>query len=209
MNALIYAPSGGGKTVNATAVKIGERGRNLLICSDNSSIVLQNFDRPNLDVIDIYNVKDFLQAYKKGYQSKKYDTIICDNLSDVFDMWILELEESGQFKDMRQAYQLVYQSLKRLTRESTHTGCNTIFTAWCDYFEVTLADGKKINRRQPKIPIKILDNVCGLMNVVGFVGQKDGKYLYALKGSDTLIAKDQLYNRDVCEPENIFLKGDK
>ena len=47
------------------------------------------------------------------------------------------------------------------------------------------------------------------MNVVGFVGQKDGKYLYALKGSDTLIAKDQLYNRDVCEPENIFLKGDK
>ena len=29
MNALIYGPSGAGKTVNATRVKTGERGKNL------------------------------------------------------------------------------------------------------------------------------------------------------------------------------------
>ena len=81
-------------------------------------------------------------------------------------MWILELDESGKYKDMRQAYQLVYQSLKRLVRKATLANCDIVFTAWQDLTEITLPTGEKVMRTSPKIPQKILDNICGLCNIV-------------------------------------------
>lgn len=208
-NALLYCHSGGGKTVNSTLVAAPNRGKNLLICTDNSSIVLQNFERPNLDTINVSKVTEFVEAYRAGYQSKQYDNIILDNLSDCIDMWLLELDESGKFKDFRQAYQLVYQSLKRLSRESTTLDCNTVFTAWCDIVQITLPTGEVINKYQPKIPAKILDNVCGLMNVVAYINtvEKDGKkvWYYVTEGGPALMAKDQIGCRKSCMPENLFI----
>ena len=208
-NALIYCQSGGGKTCNSTLVKAPKRGKNLLICTDNSSIVLQNFERPNLEIINVSTVKEFIDAYRNGYESQNYDNIILDNLSDLIDMWLLELDDSGKFRDFRQAYQLVYQSLKRLSRESTTLDCNTIFTAWSDNVEVTLPNGEVKTRLQPKIPAKILDNVCGLMNVVAYIStaiDKDGKkrWYYVTEGTPTLMAKDQIACRKNCMPEDIF-----
>ena len=208
-NALLYTQSGGGKTVNSTLVASPKRGKNLLICTDNSSIVLKNFERPNLEIQNVGNVKEFVEAYRKGYESKKYDNIILDNLSDLIDMWLLELDESGKFKDFRQAYQLVYQSLKRLSRESTTLDCNTIFTAWSDIVDITLASGEVATRLQPKIPAKILDNICGLMNVVAYINtatDKDGnkRWYYVTEGKATLIAKDQIGCRKSCMPEDLF-----
>ena len=207
-NALIFSQSGGGKTCNSTLVAAPNRKKNLLICTDNSSIVLRNFDRHNLDIKNVSTVKDFVDSYQAGYQSKKYDNIILDNLSDLIDMWLLELDASGKFKDFRQAYQLVYQSLKRLSRESTMLDCNTIFTAWSDNMEITLPTGEVATRLQPKIPPKILDNVCGLMNVVAYINtaNKDGvkRWYYVTEGSPTLMAKDQIACRKACVPEELF-----
>lgn len=208
-NALVYCQSGGGKTVNSTLVAAPSRGKNLLICSDNSSIVLRNFERPNLTVIPVSTVKEFVDAYQNGYKSKQYDNIILDNVSDLIDMWLLELDESGKFKDFRQAYQLVYQSLKRLSRESTALDCNTIFTAWSDNFEITLPSGEKAIRLQPKIPAKILDNFCGLMNVVAYINtgvDQNGnkRWYYVTEGAPTLMAKDQIGCRKSCTPRNLF-----
>ena len=208
-NALIYTQSGGGKTVNSTLVAAPKRKKNLLICSDNSSIVLKNFDRQNLTIQNVGTVKDFIDAYQKGYNSKQYDNIILDNLSDLIDMWLLELDASGKFKDFRQAYQLVYQSLKRLSRESAMLDCNTIFTCWSDNVEITLPTGEMAVRLQPKIPPKILDNVCGLMNVVAYINtatDADGnrRWYYVTEGKPTLVAKDQIACRKSCMPEDIF-----
>ena len=208
-NALLYAPAGGGKTVNSTRVLAPKRGKNLLICTDNSSIVLRNFDRKNLTIAEVHSVDEFLQAYHKACDSKQYDNIILDNLSDLFDMWILELgtpeeQQKGAPKDIRQQYQLVYQELKRLTRKSTAVDCNTIFTAWTDMMEIPQPDGSRIQRLQPKLPYKILDNVCGLMNVIGYVATDGQKWWYVTKPTATLFAKDQIFCRDYCLPETIF-----
>ena len=100
-NALVYTQSGGGKTVNSTLVAAPHRKKNLLICSDNSSIVLKNFDRKNLTIQNVGTVKDFIEAYQAGYTSKQYDNIILDNLSDLIDMWLLELDASGKFKYLK------------------------------------------------------------------------------------------------------------
>ena len=208
-NALIYCKSGGGKTVNSTLVAAPKRGKNLLICTDNSSIVLKNFARANLEIKNVGSVKEFVDEYRQGYESKKYDNIILDNLSDLIDMWLLELDASGKFKDFRQAYQLVYQSLKRLSRESTTLDCNTIFTAWCDIVDYPLPTGEVVNRLQPKLPPKILDNICGLMNVVAYINtatDKDGKkrWYYVTEETATLYAKDQIACRKSCMPEDVF-----
>lgn len=212
-NALIYAPSGGGKTVNATRVALGKRGKNLLICSDNSHVVLNNFERPGLEVAAIKTAEELHGRFEDAVSGEKYDNIILDNLSDIFDMWILELDESGRFKDMRQAYQLVYQSLKRLARKAGQVNTNVIFTAWADQTEIMLPDGTKTIRISPKLPFKILDNVCGLCNVVGYINvkEKDGKkaWYYTFQGSPTLYAKDQLFCRDWCQPEELFTGGVK
>lgn len=208
MNALIYGASGSGKTTNSTRVKTAKK--NLLICTDNSSVVLRNFDRPNLDIVNVSTAQAFIDEYRKGYESKKYENIILDNLSDLFDMWILELEASGKYKDMRQAYQLVYQNLRRLSRESASCGCNTIFTAWSDMTEIPQPDGSKKTRLQPKLPNKILDSVCGLMNIVGLVTSgpdKENKmqWWYTTKGSPEIMAKDQVKCRDFIMPEDLFV----
>ena len=213
-NALIYTQSGVGKTVNSTLVAAPKRKKNLLICSDNSSIVLKNFDRQNLTIQNVGTVKDFVEAYQAGYNSKQYDNIILDNLSDLIDMWLLELDASGKFKDFRQAYQLVYQSLKRLSRESAMLDCNTIFTCWSDNMEITLPTGEVAVRLQPKIPPKILDNVCGLMNVVAYINtatDADGnkRWYYVTEGKPTLVAKDQIACRKSCMPEDLFTVGEK
>lgn len=207
-NALIYAQSGGGKTVNSTLVAAPKRGKNLLICSDNSHIVLNNFKRPNLTIKNVSTVETFMKEYETGYTSMLYDNIILDNLSDLLDLWLLELDYSGKYKDFRQAYQVVYQSLKRLTRESTTLDCNTIFTAWSDNFEVTMPNGEKIIRLQPKLPGKILDNICGLMNIVAYINtvEKEGKkyWYYVTEGNNALIAKDQIGNRKTLMPADLF-----
>lgn len=217
-NALIYAPSGGGKTVNSTLVKTGKRGKNLLLCSDNSQVVLNNFNRPNLDVKVIEHWMDsdpagkaqdcFGQQFENAVASQKYDNIIVDNVSDLFDLAILEMDASGRYKDMRQAYQLVYQALKRLVREAGRVDCNVIFTAWHETEEITLPSGQKAMRTKPKLPMKILDNFLGLCNIVAYIctAEKDGqtRWYYHLAGAETLYAKDQLHCRKTCLPEDIF-----
>lgn len=223
MNALIYAPSGGGKTVQTTMIPAPNRGRNAMLCSDNSSIVLRQpqFERKNLDIITVEHWMDksregksqvnFHKQFDEAVESKKYDNIIVDNLSDLFDLAILEMDDSGLYKDMRQAYLIVYQSLKRLARRAGQLDCNIIFTAWADQHEIVLPDGNKAIRIEPKLPAKILDNVCGLCNIIGYIGvaaDKDGKkrWFYITEGSPALYAKNQFNGAAKCWPEDLWGK---
>lgn len=224
-NALIYAPSGGGKTVQTTRIPAPNRGRNALLCSDNSSVVLKQpqFKRDNLDIVTVENWMNtdkrgrpqsyFHQQFEEAVESKKYDNIIVDNLSDLFDMAILEMDESGRYKDMRQAYQVVYQAIKRLARKAGQLDCNVIFTAWANQQAVILPSGERGIRIEPKLPSKILDNVLGLCNIVGYIStavDKDGKkqWFYITEGSPNLYAKNQLTGAAKCWPEDLWGKNE-
>lgn len=225
--ALIYSISGGGKTVNSTRVKGGfttfdektgklistkPKGKIKLLSSDNSHIVLNNFERPNVDVEVVKQYLEgngdigFIQRFTNAIDENKYDTIICDNLSTLFDTAILELTETGKFKDLRNAYQTVYLAFKRLVRQANNANCNIIFTAWCDYEDTINANGEVVKRSQPKLPAKILDSFCGLCNIVGTVAKtSNGEYVFALEGTATRYAKDQIYCRKGCRPEELFV----
>lgn len=220
MNALLYCHSGGGKTVQATRIPAPNRGRNCLLCTDNSHVVLMQpqFCRENLDIVVVEHWlkadKDgnpqphFSEQFSAAVDSKKYDNIIVDNLSDLFDLSILETEERGLIKDGRQIYQASYQAIKRLTRRAGQLDCNVIFTAWAEQYETTTASGDRVPCIIPKLPGKIMENVLGLCNIVGYVAsaEKDGKrqWYYITEDRPNMRGKNQLTGAKSVLPEKLW-----
>lgn len=202
---IIFAPPGGGKTVNATLVP----GKTLLLSSDNSAVVLNNFERKNLTVKEVATFKDFLDSFDAATQGKHYDNIIVDCLTDLIDGFIVECRENKTFQDIRQAYMLVYTKVKALARSAAHCGTNVIFNCWEDSEEITTPSGEIKTRLSPMLPAKIKQQVCGLCNVIAYVTtakDKDGnkRWYYVTEPSETLMVKDQIGCAKSLLPENIF-----
>lgn len=212
--AMIWGPPGSGKTVAATAPT---KEKILLLCSDNSSVVLNRFDRKNVVVervehwIDPGDGKNyFSKQFETALASGKYTLIVVDNLTDLKEMALLEIEEQGKIKDIRQVYNAVYQAIKRLTRMAANAKCHVTFTAWDDAEEIVKMDGNPGIRQSPNLPMKIRPQVVGLCNIVGQMAKatnKAGEMVWFLITEDSETrygCKDQLYGRKSCMPENLF-----
>jgi phage nucleotide-binding protein len=204
--AIIYTKSGGGKTVNASRVE----GKTLLIDSDTSSVVLQNFDRSNVTVKKILSIANFMAEFETSAGSGEYQNIIVDNVTDIIDRWLLELGAIGKNGGNPgiQDYQTVYNGIKRLVRKAADCGVNVILNFWQDTYIVTNGDGPQTSMLSPKMPQKILENICGLCNIVAHIEvyekDADKTWYYNMVGSNNLYAKDQLFCRKTCMPEDIF-----
>lgn len=214
--ALIWGSPGSGKTVAATAPK---NEKILLLCSDNSAVVLNMFDRPNVTVERVENWIDpgdgknyFTAQFEAALNSGKYTLIVVDNLTDLKELALLQIEEQGKIKDIRQVYQAVYMAIKRLTRMAANADCHVTFTAWDDAEEVTKNDGTLALRQFPNLPKKILPQVLGLCNIVGQMSKaqnKAGEMVWYLITEDSEVrygCKDQLYGRKSCMPEKLYEK---
>ena len=201
----LYGQPGSGKTVNATRLP----GKTLLLSSDNSALVLKNFDRPNLTIRVVENFKDFTDAFEAATNDKQYDNIITDCLTDIIDAYIVEIRENGFSGDIRQYYLSVYTKVKSLVRRAAFCDTNCVFNCWEESEVVTLPSGEIVNRVSPMLPAKIKQQVCGLCNIVAYVTSaldKQGtkQWYYITEGSPAVMAKDQLYLRKACMPENAF-----
>lgn len=208
--AIIFGSPGSGKTVNSTTVP----GKTLLLSSDNSAIVLKHFDRPNLTVKVAGTFAEYIALFDEATESKQYDTVITDCLTDIIDCFIVECRESGKFQDIRQAYMLAYTKIKALVRRAAHCGTDCIFNCWEDSEEISLPSGEIVNRLSPMLPAKIKQQVCGLCNIIAHVttaNDKEGKrrWYYATEGTPSLMCKDQIACRKNCMPEDIFNGGNK
>lgn len=202
----LYGQPGSGKTVNATRLP----GKSLLLSSDNSSLVLKHFERPNLTIKEVKNFKEFTDAFEAATASKQYDNIITDCLTDLIDAYIVEIREKGFSGDIRQHYLAIYTKVKYLVRKSAFCGTNCIFNCWEDIETVTLPSGEIVNRVSPMLPAKIKQQVCGLCNIVAYVTSANDKqgnkqWYYVTEGKPTIMAKDQLFMRKSCLPENAFI----
>lgn len=204
--AIIYGAPGAGKTINATRIP----GKTLLLSSDNSAAVLKNFDRPNLTVKEVKNFKDFIDEFDAATTSKQYDNIIVDCLTDLIDAYIVEIRESGAKGDIRQYYLAIYTKVKFLVRKAAFCDTNCVFTCWEDAEMGELTSGEMARCVSPMLPAKIKQQVCGLCNVVARVSSAMDKqnnrqwYFYTEAGKETIMAKDQLFLRKSCLPEDIF-----
>ena len=211
---MIWGSPGSGKTVAATAPK---NEKILLLCSDNSSVVLNMFERKNVTVERIEHWLDpgdgknyFTKQFETALASKKYTLIVVDNLTDIKEMALLEIDEQGKIKDIRQVYQVVYMAIKRLTRLAANAHCHVTFTAWDDAEEITKQDGTLALRQYPNLPKKILPQVLGLCNIVGQMAKAkdkngDMRWFLVTEDSETRYGcKDQLMGRRTILPENLY-----
>lgn len=212
--AMIWGSPGSGKTVAATAPK---KEKILLLCSDNSSVVLNMFDRKNVTVERVEHWLDpgdkknyFTKQFETALNSGKYTLIVVDNLTDIIEMGLLEIDEQGKVRDIRQVYQLMYQAIKRLARTAANAKCHVTFTAWDSTEEYPKNDGTMGIRFSPNLPKKIINQVLGLCNIVGQMAKaKNSKgemqwYLITEDSETRYGCKDQLYGRKSCMPENLF-----
>jgi phage nucleotide-binding protein len=212
--AMIWGSPGSGKTVASTAPK---KEKILLLCSDNSSVVLNMFERKNVTVERIEHWLDpgdgknyFTKQFETALASGKYSLIVVDNLTDLKEMALLEIDEQGKIKDIRQVYQVVYMAIKRLTRMAANAKCHVTFTAWDDTEEIVKNDGTPALRQLPNLPKKILPQVLGLCNIVGQMAKAKDKsgqmrWFVITEDSETRYGcKDQLYGRTSCMPENLY-----
>lgn len=212
--AMIWGSPGSGKTVAATAPK---NEKILLLCSDNSAVVLNMFERKNVTVERVEHWLDpgdgknyFTKQFETALESGKYSLIVVDNLTDIKEMALLEIDEEGRIKDIRQVYQAVYMAIKRLTRMAANAKCHVTFTAWDDTEQITKNDGTLALRQFPNLPRKILPQVLGLCNIVGQMAKaKDSKgemrwYMVTEDSETRYGCKDQLYGRKSCMPEKLF-----
>lgn len=212
--AMIWGSPGSGKTIAATAPK---KEKILLLCSDNSWVVLKRFERPNVTIEVVEHWLDpgdganyFTKQLENAISSGKYTLIVVDNLTDIKEMALLEIDAEGKIKDIRQVYQAVYMAIKRLTRIAANAKCHVTFTTWDDVEEITKTDGTVGLRQIPNLPRKILPQVLGLCNIVGQMNKakdKNGetRWFVTLEDSETRYGcKDQLFGRKSAMPENLF-----
>lgn len=213
--ALIWGSPGSGKTIAATAPK---KEKILHLCSDNSAVVLDRFNRENVtrERVEHWVCPEkgsnnyFTAQFEAGLASGKYSLIVVDNLTDLKELAVLELMELGVNKDVRQIYSAVYNSIKRLLRLAANAKIHVTFTSWDDAEEIIRVDGTAALRQAPNLPLKIRAQVVGLCNVVGQmvkVKNAAGEDVWCLITEDSETrygCKDQLYGRKVVMPENIF-----
>ena len=211
---MIWGSPGSGKTVASTAPS---KEKILLLCSDNSSVVLNMFERKNVTVERVEHWLDpgdgknyFTKQFETALASGKYSLIVVDNLTDLKEMALLEIDEQGKIKDIRQVYQIVYMAIKRLTRMAANAKCHVTFTAWDDTEEIVRQDGTPALRQLPNLPKKILPQVLGLCNIVGQMAKAKDKsgqmrWFVITEDSETRYGcKDQLYGRKSCMPEDLY-----
>ena len=213
--AMIWGSPGSGKTVAATAPK---SEKILLLCSDNSAVVLNMFERKNVTPERVEHWLDpgdgknyFTKQFETALASGKYSRIVVDNLTDLKELALQEIEEEGKIKDIRQIYQVVYMAIKRLTRMAANAKCHVTFTAWDSGEEITKSDGTLALRQSPNLPEKIRPQVLGLCNIVGQMAKAKDKsgtmrwYLITEDSETRYGCKDQLYGRKSVMPENLFV----
>ncbi len=154
-------------------------------------------------------ISRFSHYFREEADVKKHKTIIVDNVTDIIDRWLLELGAQGKNYGNAEIrdYQTVYNGIKRLARKAAIADIDVIFNFWQDSYMITQPDGTQISMISPKMPQKILENICGLANIVAHIEtvEKDGETMgfYRL-GSNNIYAKDQLYCRKTCMPEDLF-----
>ena len=128
-------------------------------------------------------------------------TVAVDNISELERCILSDLGQQGKNKGVPAMadYQYMQFKLVNSLRYMKSWGVNIIWTAWEAAEPFTYPDGTQYTRLQPKVSTKIVDNICGLCDVVGWIGvNKDGEHKVLLEATQNIYAKNQIDARKSC-----------
>lgn len=143
---------------------------------------------------------------------KEHDirTIAVDNISELERCILADLGAQGKNKGVpaQADYQYMQFKLVNSLRYMKSLGVNIIWTAWEMSENFTHPDGTQYTRLLPKISLKIVDNICGLCDVVGWISvNKEGEHGILLDATQNIYAKNQIDSRKGCRVEQFIQEG--
>lgn len=222
--ALLYCPPGVGKSTAIGLIAERSKGKTLVLDIDRTidRTIAKNEivkDASRLYTVKVDNVNtfsDWTEKLKELSEMKReglleYDTIAVDNISELERCILSDLGSQGKNKGVPALadYQYMQFKLVNSLRYMKELGVNIVWTAWEDSREFVMPDGTSYTRLVPKISAKIVDNICGLCDVVGkILINKDGQHGILLEATQNIYAKNQIDSRKACRVED-FVKFEK
>ena len=134
-------------------------------------------------------------------------TVAVDNISELERCILSDLGQQGKNKGVPAMadYQYMQFKLVNSLRYMKGWNVNIVWTAWETVEDFTHPDGTKYSRLFPKISAKILDNICGLCDVVGRIMiNKENVHGILLEATTNIYAKNQIDTRKGCKVEDFI-----
>lgn len=222
---LLYCPPGVGKSTAIGLIAEASEGNTLVldvdrtiqrtlakgeIVKDTSKVFIEQID--NINTFESWT--DTLKELSESTILKDNDirTVCVDNISELERCILSDLGSKGKNKGVPAMadYQYMQFKLVNSLRQMKSWNINIVWTAWEMTEAFTHPDGTQYSRLYPKISLKILDNICGLCDVVGKIGiNKDGDHKILLEATQNIYAKNQIDNRKSCSVEEFVKFGGK
>lgn len=220
--ALLYCSTGVGKTTAVGLIAEKTKGKTLILDVDRTIAtslgkmeVVKDISRIDIRQVDnVHTWNDWEKVLLELAELKKagkldYETIAVDNISELERCILSDLGSQGKNKGVpaQADYQYMQFKLVNSLRFMKSLGVNVIWTAWETYENYTHPDGTQYTRSYPKISAKIVDNICGLCDIVGkIMAKQDGTRGIILEATQNVYAKNQLDSRKGCKVEE-FVNG--
>lgn len=222
--ALLYCPPGVGKSTAIGLIAEASEGNTLVLDVDRTIVrtlskkeIVKDTSKVRIRQIDNINTfEDWTQALvdllamKESGELEKQNirTIAVDNISELERCILSDLGSKGKNKGVPAMgdYQYMQFKLVNSLRLMKSLGVNVVWTAWEDARDFIMPDGTSYTRLVPRISNKIVDNICGLCDVVGkILVNKDGEHGILLEAMQNIYAKNQIDTRKGCKVED-FVK---
>lgn len=218
--ALFYCSTGVGKTTTAGIIAEKSKGKTLILDVDRTITtslgkgeIVKDISRIDIRQVDnVHTWSDWESVLKELADMKKngkldYENIVVDNISELERCILSDLGSQGKNKGVpaQADYQYMQFKLVNSLRFMKSLGVNVIWTAWETYENYTHPDGTQYTRSYPKISAKIVDNICGLCDIVGkIVAKSDGTRGIVLEATQNVYAKNQIDSRKGCLVEEFI-----
>lgn len=218
--AMFYCSTGVGKTTTAGLIAEKSKGKTLILDVDRTIAtslgkgeIVKDISRIDIRQVDnVHTWSDWESVLKELADMKKngkldYENIVVDNISELERCILSDLGSQGKNKGVpaQADYQYMQFKLVNSLRFMKSLGVNVIWTAWETYENYTHPDGTQYTRSYPKISVKIVDNICGLCDIVGkIVAKPDGTRGIMLEATQNVYAKNQIDSRKGCLVEEFI-----
>lgn len=216
--ALLYCAPGVGKSTAIGLIAERSEGKTLVLDIDRTidktlakEEVVKDISKIDTVKIDtIHTFGDWSQVLVELQEMKdegtlEYENIAVDNISELERCILSDLGSQGKNKGVpaQADYQYMQFKLVNSLRYMKQLGVNVIWTAWEDVRSIVSPDGTSYSQIIPKCSAKIVDNICGLCDVVGkIMVKRDGTHGILLEATQNIYAKNQIDSRKGCLVED-------